>query len=161
MKFNQINYLLSIAIDLAHEASKVDEVPVGAIITDKHGDIIAKTFNTKEKTKNPCHHAEILAIEQASQKLGAWRLLDCDIYITLEPCPMCLAALAQARIKNIYFGAYDVKGGAISLGYNLHRDKRLNHKINIYGGFKHLECSKLISDFFRQKRKRYNVKPSD
>ncbi len=156
MKIDQINYLFSMAIDLAHQAYKKDEVPVGAIITNKHGDVLAKTYNTKEQTQNPCHHAEILAIEEASKQLGSWRLVDCDLYVTLEPCPMCLAALSQARIKNIYFGAYDPKGGAISIGHNLHNDPKLNHRINVYGGFKHLECSRLVSNFFRQKRKQYN-----
>ncbi len=155
MEFNKINYIFSLALDQAYQASRFDEVPVGAIITDKHGEIIAKAHNTKEQKQNPCHHAEILAIEQASQKLNSWRLLDCDLYVTLEPCPMCMSALVQSRIKNIYFGAYDPKGGAISLDLNLHQNDKFNHKINTYGGFKHLECSKLLSDFFKQKRRRY------
>ena len=155
MDFNQINYLMSIALDLGYEATKKDEVPVGAVITDKHGEILAKAFNTKEQTQNPCHHAEIVAISEATKKLNSWRLLDCSIYVTLEPCPMCMAALSQARIKNVYFGAYDPKGGAVSLGLNLHKDSRLNHKLNVYGGFKHIQCSKMVSDFFRKKRLTY------
>ncbi len=155
MNIEQVNYFMSVAIDLAHDAFKKDEVPVGAVITNKFGDVIARTYNTKEQTQNACHHAEILAITEASQKLNSWRLLDCNLFVTLEPCPMCLAALSQARIKNIYFGAYDPKGGSVSLGQNLHKDERLNHKINVFGGFKHLECSQLVSKFFRQKRKQY------
>jgi len=146
---------MSIALDLGYEATKKDEVPVGAVITDKHGEILAKAFNTKEQTQNPCHHAEIVAISEATKKLNSWRLLDCSIYVTLEPCPMCMAALSQARIKNVYFGAYDPKGGAVSLGLNLHKDSRLNHKLNVYGGFKHIQCSKMVSDFFRKKRLTY------
>lgn len=146
---------MSKAIDLAFKAGKLDEVPIGAIITNDSGEILAETHNTKEETQNPCHHAEILAISQASKKLQNWRLIDCDIFVTLEPCPMCMAALSQARIRNVYFGAYDPKGGALSLGFNLHNDKRLNHKINVFGGFKHIECSKIISNFFRKKRKNY------
>ena len=159
MKFDQINYFMSIAIDYAHQAFARDEVPVGAVITNKHGDILAKTHNEKELNQNACHHAEILAIEEASKKIKSWRLIDCDLYVSLEPCPMCLAALSQARVKNIYFGAYDPKGGGVSLGLNLHKDKRLNHKLNVFGGFKHIECSMIVSNFFKSKRKSYHKKP--
>jgi tRNA(adenine34) deaminase len=155
VKFDQINYFMSLALDLAHKAFQQDEVPVGAIIVNKHGDVIASQFNLKEKNQNPCHHAEVLAVTQACEKLNSWRLLDCDLYVTLEPCPMCLATLSQARLNNIYFGAYDPKGGAISLGFDLHKNELLNHKLGIYGGFKHLECSRLISSFFRQRRSAY------
>lgn len=155
MNFSEINYHMSQALDLAYEASKQDEVPVGAIITDKLGKVLARTYNTKERNQNPCEHAEILAIQAAAKELKSWRLLDCNLYVTLEPCPMCMAAISQARIKNVFFGAYDPKGGATSLGLNLHKDKRLNHKFNLYGGFKHIECSKIVSNFFKQKRGRY------
>lgn len=155
MNFSNIKYFMSLAIDEAYKAQKIDEVPVGAIITNKHGDILGKGFNTKEKEQIACNHAEILAITEASKRLGSWRLIDCNLYVTLEPCPMCMAALSQARIKNIYFGTYDPKGGAVSLGLDLHKDNRLNHKIGVYGGFNHLKCSKIVSDFFKQKRRRY------
>lgn len=146
---------MSMALDEAHEAVKQDEVPVGAILTDKFGEILAKTHNTKEQDQNPCHHAEVLAITKACEELKTWRLIDCNLFVTLEPCPMCMASLSQARIKNIYFGAYDPKGGAASLGLNLHKDERLNHKMNLFGGFEHRECSRLISSFFRNKRANY------
>jgi tRNA(adenine34) deaminase len=155
MKISSINYLMSIAIDEAQAAFNEDEVPVGAVISNSHGDIISTGHNTKEYDQNACNHAELLAIAKASKKLKNWRLTDCDIYITLEPCPMCLSAILQSRIKNVYFGAYDLKGGSLSLGYNLHKDKRLNHSLNVFGGFKHIECSKILSDFFKQKRKKY------
>ncbi len=155
MQFDLINYTMTHAIDLAQQAANLGEVPVGAVITDKAGRVIAKAHNTKERELNACNHAEILAIKEASEYMRSWRLVDCDLYVTLEPCPMCMGALSQARIRNVYFGAYDTKGGAISLGKKLHNDERLNHKINVYGGFKHLECSKLISDFFKRKRKNY------
>jgi tRNA(adenine34) deaminase len=148
---------MSLALDMAYEASKLDEVPVGAVIVNSYGKTIAQAYNTKEKEKNACNHAEILAIAQASKNLEAWRLVDCDLYVTLEPCPMCMAALSQARIRSVFFGAYDSKGGAASLGLNLHNDNRLNHKINLFGGFQHIKCSKLISDFFKQKRGRYKT----
>jgi len=155
MEFQKINYNFSLALDLAHKALKLDEVPVGAIITNKYGDVIGEGHNTKEADQNPCMHAEIISIQNAAKKIGNWRLEDCDIYVTLEPCIMCMGALSQARIRNIYFAAYDPKGGAISLGKNIHDDQRLNHKMNVFGGFKHIECSKIISNFFKKKRLNY------
>ncbi len=157
VNFDKVNYLMSIASDMAYEAEKMGEVPVGAVLTNGHGDILAKTFNTKEQTPNACFHAEVLAISEASKKLNSWRLLDCDLYVTLEPCPMCMAAISQARIQNVFFGAYDPKGGAISLGLNLHKDQRLNHKVQVYGGFQHHKNSRLLSNFFKQKRRRYKA----
>ena len=157
MDFKKIHKYMDLALSEAKEAAYKDEVPVGAVIVSDQGEILAQTHNLKEMNQNTCHHAEILAITQASEKLKAWRLLDCDMYVTLEPCHMCLSALAQARIRNIYFGAYDTKGGSISLGYNLHNDPRLNHKINIFGGIKHFPCSKILSNFFKQKRRRYKA----
>ena len=155
MKFPNIDYLMSIALDEANRAYGLQEVPVGCVITDKSGVILAKTHNLKETNQNACHHAEILAIAEASKALSSWRLVDCELFVTLEPCPMCMSAISQARIKNVYFGAYDKKGGAASLGLNHHADPRLNHKLNLFGGFSHLKCSKIISDFFQAKRKNY------
>lgn len=155
MEFHKINYLMSIAYDEAYEASIEDEVPVGAVITNSHGDIIAKAHNTKEKNQFVCDHAEVLAIKEASKALESWRLNDCSLFVTLEPCPMCMSAIQQSRIKNVYFGAYDQKGGAISLGFNIHQNPALNHNVNIFGGFRHIQCSKMISNFFKQKRRRY------
>lgn len=149
---------MSIAIDQAQKAFSIQEVPVGCVITDGVGAVVAKTHNTKEKNKYTCDHAEILAIKLASQKVNNWRLVDHSIFVTLEPCPMCLSAISQARIKNLYFGAYDPKGGAISLGYHLHKDVRLNHELNVIGGIKHLESGKLLSDFFKMRRKSYAQK---
>jgi tRNA(adenine34) deaminase len=102
-------------------------------------------------------HAEILAIKKASEKIKSWRLNNCSIIVTLEPCPMCLSAILQARIANLYFGAYDKKGGALSLGYTFHKDFRLNHRFNVYGGFRHLECAKILTDYFKTKRRNYNT----
>ena len=155
MNFSEYNFMMSKALDYANEGFRRDEVPVGAIITDKNGLVIAEAFNTKEKEQQCCHHAEILAIEKASKFLGTWRLNDCKIFVTLEPCIMCMGALAHARIDTVVFGAYDPRGGALSLGYKINNDSRLNHKFKVYGGFRHLECSKLISNFFKQKRRRY------
>lgn len=155
MEFSKINYLMSEALDLAQAAYNKNEVPVGCVITDSHGEILARTYNTKEAEQVTTHHAEILAIEEASKKIGSWRLIDCHMFVTLEPCPMCMSAIIQARLSHVYFGAYDVKGGAVSLGFNLHNNEKLNHKVSVSGGFRHLECSKLLSNFFKSKRKSY------
>ena len=155
MNFKDIKWFMSLALSEAEKAEKAGEVPVGAVIVSPEGEVIAKASNLKEQTHNPIGHAEIIAITQACSKLGSWRLVDCTLYVTLEPCPMCLSAIAQARIKNLYFGAYDKKGGAISLGYNMAQDSKLNHFVNIFGGMQHFECSKILSEFFKRRRLAY------
>lgn len=131
------------------EALKVkNDVPVGAIIL-KEGEIIASTHNLKEETQDVTAHAEILAIKEAQNKIGSWRLDDCEMFVTLEPCPMCGWAIMQARIKTLYFGSYDSQYGAFSkLGLN----KIANSPIKIYGGINELECDKLLEDFFKRIR---------
>lgn len=156
LKYEDQIWLMDEALIEAEKAYRLDEVPIGAVIVDAKGTIISRAHNVKEKNHNPCGHAEVLAIIEASSKLNNWRLLDCSLFVTLEPCPMCLAAMVQARIENLFFGAYDSKGGAISLNYNLHQDKRLNHRFNVVGGLSHYECSKKLSNFFREKRSSYN-----
>lgn len=153
--YNDHLWLMDEALKEADQAYREDEVPIGAVIVDSNGTILSRAHNVKEKAHNPCGHAEILAITEAAKKISNWRLIDCSIYVTLEPCPMCMAALIQARIKNLYFGAYDPKGGAISLNYNYHKDKRLNHSFNVVGGLRHFECSQIVSNFFREKRSIY------
>ena len=157
MKFAEINHYMNLAYNFAEDAFAKDEVPVGAIIVSRHGEILAEAFNLKEQLNDATAHAEILAIRKAAEKIKSWRLIDCSMYVTLEPCPMCLSAILQSRIKNLYFGAYDKKGGAISLGYNFSNDKRFNHQFNVYGGFKHFECSRLLSNYFKAKRKRHDA----
>lgn len=157
-KFADTLWFMDEALIEAEKAYRIDEVPVGAVIVDSAGVIISKAHNKKEKAFNPCGHAEILAITEAAQKINNWRLIGCSIFVTLEPCPMCLGAISQSRIENLYFGAYDSKGGAISLNYNLYKDSRLNHKFNIIGGLKHFDCSRIISTFFREKRSTYRNK---
>lgn len=146
---------MRIALEEAEKAHWANEVPVGAVIMSASGEILARTHNLKEETHNPCGHAEILAIQEAAKNLRTWRLEGCTLFVTLEPCPMCLAALVQARINQVVFGAYDPKGGALSLGYALHRDKRLNHRFGMVGGILHYECSRLLSIFFRERRGSY------
>ena len=146
---------MAIAFEQAEKAFSNDEVPVGAIIVDKHNRIISRAFNEKEKTSDPCAHAEILAIKRASEYFQNWRLSGCRLYVTLEPCIMCMGAVVNSRIDTLVFGAYDPKGGAISLGFNLHQNKLLNHRFNIIGGVDQLNCSRILSNFFKQKRSFY------
>lgn len=149
-------WLMDEALIEADKAYRQDEVPIGAVVADSRGIILSKAHNIKERTHNPCGHAEVLAIMEAAKKIGNWRLLDCNLYVTLEPCPMCLSAMVQARIGTLYFGAYDPKGGALSLNYNFYKDQKLNHSFSVVGGLRHFECSKLLSTFFREKRASYN-----
>lgn len=149
-------WLMDEALIEADKAYRQDEVPIGAVIADAQGAILAKAHNIKERTHNPCGHAEILAIMDAARKINNWRLLECNLYVTLEPCPMCLSAMIQARIGTLYFGAYDPKGGALSLNYNFYKDQKLNHSFSVVGGLRHFECSRLLSTFFREKRASYN-----
>lgn len=150
--FNDYDWMMNVAIDEAYKAYALDEVPIGAVVVDSSGNVLAKEHNLKESVNDPCGHAEIRAIRTACEKLGDWRLNDCTLFVTLEPCPMCLNSILQARMKKVIFGAYDPKGGALSLNYNFYKDKRLNHNFDVLGGVKHFECSKILSRFFREKR---------
>lgn len=146
------------ALEQAEKAYKLDEVPVGALVVNDFGDVISKAHNEKEQNHDPVGHAEILAIRRAAEKIGGWRLTGYTLIATLEPCPMCLAAMVQARISNCVFGAYDVKGGALSLGMRLNNDPRLNHSFSMTGGIVHWECSNILSRYFREKRQIYKMK---
>lgn len=150
-------YLMKMALDQANQAYSLGEVPVGAVLVDKSGSVIAKTYNEKEINKDPTAHAEILAVRRAAKQLNSWRLIDTTLYVTLEPCPMCLNALLQARIKKVVFGTYDYKGGALSLGYHYHNDLRLNHQLEIVGGINQYECSRILSQFFKERRKGHHL----
>ena len=146
----QENYM-ELALNEAKKAYKIEEIPVGAIIV-KDGKVISRAYNQKETKNNPIAHAEILAIERASKKLGRWRLDDCDLYVTLEPCPMCAGAIIQARLKNLYIGTMDPKSGACGSVLDLSKDFPFNHKVNTIVGIKKLECEKILKYFFKQLR---------
>lgn len=141
------------ALLLAKEAATADEVPVGAVVV-RNGVVIGRGRNRKEEDRLATRHAEIEAIEDASKTIGAWRLLDCDLYVTLEPCPMCAGAILQSRIRHLYYGADDPKGGAVTSLYQLLDDTRWNHSTNVTNHVLKQACSSLLSDFFREKRKR-------
>ena len=132
------------AIELANKAN--GEIPVGALII-KDGEVIAETFNQKEITNDVTAHAEILAIREAEKKLCRWRLDDCEMYVTLEPCPMCAWAIVSARIKTVYFGSYDNHYGA--LGSVIDVRKLANSKMKVYGGIMEEECDKILKKYFK------------
>ena len=141
---------MSLALKAAQKALRKDEVPVGAIIV-RRGKVIASAYNLRESKKNPLAHAEVLVIEKAARKLKGWRLTQCKLYVTLEPCPMCAGAIINARIDNVYFGAYDSKAGAFGSVYDLAQGK-LNHTPNVTGGILNDECASLLTDYFKDKR---------
>jgi len=151
-------WFMSIALEEAELAFKAGEVPVGAVLVSPDGAVLSKQYNLKETNFNPTAHAEIVCLSEAGKKNQNWRLKDCTLYVTLEPCPMCLSALVQARIRQCVFGAYDSKGGALSLGFFHHQDKRFNHQFSMIGGVKHYECSRLLSQFFKERRKTFKTK---
>ena len=151
---------MQIALELARQAYEINEVPVGAIVVKKStGKIIGKGYNRREIDKNPLVHAEIAAIKQAAETLGGWRLLDCDIYVTLEPCPMCCGAIINSRIERVIFGAFDSKSGSVESIINMF-DLPFNHKPKIVSGIMQKECSEILSDFFTELRKRLKNKKS-
>ena len=139
------------ALKEAKKAELIDEVPIGCVIV-KDDKIIARGHNVRETKKTPLGHAEIIAIDKASKKLKAWRLQDCDIYITLEPCIMCSGAIIQSRIRHIYYGAKDPKGGAIESSINVLEAKNINHHPEVTSGILEEECSNIISEYFKRKR---------
>ena len=139
------------AIRQAKKAEAIDEAPIGAVIV-KDGKVIARGYNKRETKKNALMHAEIIAIDKACKKLGGWRLPGCDIYVTLEPCPMCAGAIIQARIENVYFGAFDQKSGCLGSACDL--SEVLPHKISCQGGIMKEECEEILKRFFRNLRKK-------
>ena len=139
------------AISEAKIAAENHEVPVGAVIV-KDGEIIARGRNMREEKQNALSHAEIEAINNACKALNSWRLDDCEMYVTLEPCPMCTGGIINSRIKTLVFGAYDSKAGSVDSIINL-CDYPYNHKVEVYGGICEDECLKILKDFFEDLRK--------
>lgn len=145
-------YFMQQALKEAEKARKNDEVPIGAVIV-KGDQILARAHNLREKKQSASAHAEILAIEKACKKLGTWRLEECTIYVTLEPCPMCAGACIQSRIKTIVYGAFDPKGGSVGSCIDLTQIKEYNHHPQVISGIKETECSQILKDYFKMKRK--------
>lgn len=149
-----VNEYMKRAIELAQMAAEIGEVPVGAVVVKRStGEIVGEGFNKRETEKSPLAHAEIEAIGNAASKLGGWRLIDCEMYVTLEPCPMCAGAIINSRIEKVFFGAFDKKAGSCGSVVNLF-ELPYNHFPEISGGIMEEECSKLLSDFFKDLRNR-------
>lgn len=144
--------MMAQALELAREAASLHEVPVGALVTCA-GNVIGRGFNLREKNHDPTAHAEILAMRQASEVLGTWRLDECTLYVTLEPCCMCAGAIVNARIGRLVYGASDPKAGACESLYNLVADPRLNHRLPALSGVMARECGDVLKDFFRARRR--------
>lgn len=147
------------AIEEAKKAQNLGEVPIGAVIV-KDGEIIARGYNLRETSQLSNAHAEMIAIAQANEVIGSWRLEDCTLYVTLEPCPMCAGAIVQSRIPTVVFGAHDPKGGCCGTIYNLLDESKFNHRCELISGVLEEECGQLLSDFFRnlrQKKKQQRV----
>lgn len=142
---------MRLALEQAHRAANNGDVPVGAIVLHD-GQVIASRFNERELTRDPTAHAEVLALRDAAAKLGRWRLDDCTLVVTLEPCVMCAGALVAGRIGRLVFGAPDLKAGAASSLYNVCADPRLNHNPPVEHGVLADECAKLLQDFFAERR---------
>ena len=128
-----------------------DEVPVGAVVVHENK-VIAEAYNQRETLNDPTAHAEMIAITQAAESLGSWRLLDCTLYVTLEPCPMCAGAIVQARVPFVVYGTSDPKAGACDSLFHITGDIRLNHQSAVIGGVMQNDCQTILQEFFRQKR---------
>ena len=140
------------ALEEARAAAARGEVPIGAVLVDEKGNILARAGNQSEADKDPTAHAEMLVIREAAAKLGDVRLPNCDLYVTLEPCPMCAAAISFARIRRLYFGAYDPKGGGVDHGAKIFNQPTCHHTPEIYGGMEEQACAVLLKDFFKDRR---------
>ncbi|MBK5273769.1 MAG: tRNA adenosine(34) deaminase TadA [Desulfuromonadales bacterium] len=153
MKEKSHEYWMIRAIAEARKAEAKTEVPIGCVIV-REGRIIASGHNLRETTQDPTAHAELIAIRKAARKLGSWRLLNCTLYVTLEPCTMCMGAIILSRIPTVVFGCYDPKGGAAGSLYDLSNDPRLNHSVALLPRVLEAECSGLLSSFFADLRQR-------
>lgn len=143
--------MMLLAIEEAKKAASLGEVPVGAIVTDENGEVIGRGHNVCETEHRPTGHAEIIAIEEAARKKKNWRLSDCTLYVTLEPCPMCAGAVIRSRLKRVVYGAFDENGGACASVTALF-EERFGHKPLVRSRILERECAALLSDFFKQKR---------
>ncbi|WP_419513234.1 tRNA adenosine(34) deaminase TadA [Lactobacillus kimbladii] len=152
---------MQLAFQQAKKAQDLGEVPIGAVIVDSAGQVIAAGFNRRELDQDSTQHAEMIAIREACNKLGTWRLIDCSLFVTLEPCPMCAGAIINSRLKNVYFGALDPKAGAAGSVVNLFDIKKFNHHPNVIRGLYREEASQMLKDFFKGiRRKQKSAKDS-
>ncbi|WP_223155101.1 tRNA adenosine(34) deaminase TadA [Alkalibacillus aidingensis] len=150
-------YFMKLAIEEAKKAERKGEVPIGAVIVH-HQQVIATGYNQRESSQKSTSHAEIIAIEEANQQIGSWRLEDCTLYVTLEPCPMCAGAIVQSRIPHVVYGASDPKAGCVGTIMNLLDESRFNHQSTVVQGVLEEECSLLLTDFFQKLREQKKQK---
>jgi tRNA(adenine34) deaminase len=140
------------ALDEAAKAALRGEVPVGAVLVDENGIVLARAGNRVEETNDACAHAEMLVLREASAKRGEPRLMNCDLYVSLEPCTMCAAAISFARIRRLYFAAYDAKGGGVDHGAKFYSQSTCHHAPDVYGGLMESDARAMLQDFFKGKR---------
>ncbi len=139
---------MNLAIDEAKKAGQIGEVPIGAVLVHNN-EVVASAYNLRESLQTTASHAEMFLIEKGNTLFKSWRLEDCTLYVTLEPCQMCAGAILQARIPRVVFGAYDPKAGCAGSIINILEDQRFNHQVDLVGGVREEECSALLTDFFR------------
>ncbi len=153
---------MQLALEQAHEAEKIGEVPIGAVVVHE-GEVVGRGFNHRESWQDPTAHAELLAMQEAAKAIGSWRLIDCTTYVTLEPCPMCAGTMVNARLTRCVYGARDPKAGAVRSLFSLLEDPRLNHRVEVKEGCLANECGQVLTDFFRairEGRGAHKPKPS-
>jgi tRNA(adenine34) deaminase len=146
------DYFMRLALQEAQAAEAEAEVPVGVVIVHRAQRVIASAHNQREQLHDPTAHAEMIAITQAAEVLGSWRLDDCTLYVTLEPCPMCAGAILLGRIPTVVYGASDPKAGAVDSLFSLLNDSRLNHRCNVISGILAEPCGRILTEFFRRQR---------
>lgn len=144
---------MRMALDQARHAGAAGDIPIGAVVVNASGDVIATGFNSREVDNDPTAHAEVLALRAAGIALKSWRLTDCTIYVTLEPCPMCAGAIAMSRISRLVLGAWNDEYGATGSRWDLVRDQRLNHQVEVIPGVLEQECAAVVREFLAYKRK--------
>lgn len=145
---------MELALEEANKALKQDEVPIGAIVVDPDGKVIGKGYNRRELDQDATQHAEMIAIREACKNIGLWRLINCSLFVTLEPCPMCAGAIINSRIKDVYFGAMDPKAGACGSVVDLFSVEKFNHHPHVIRGLFQEKSSQMLKDFFREIRKK-------
>lgn len=151
-RLKNFEWVMRNCLKLAETASQLGDVPVGAVVLSQTGEILGEGFNIRESRHDPAGHAEIVALRRAAEKLGAWRLDECTLVVTLEPCTMCAGAIVLSRIETVVFGAWDPKTGAAGSLRDVLRDPRLNHQVEVIGGILEEECSTQLTDYFAPAR---------
>ena len=146
-----VDHIINKILEEAQKAASLSEVPVGALIVHE-GQIIARNHNRREIDHDPTAHAEILVLQEAAKELGRWRLSDCTLYVTLEPCPMCAGALVMSRLGRLVYGSPDFRAGAVESLFNIPTHKDLNHQVEVTAGIEEMACRQILQDFFQKKR---------